>query len=202
MAITAEMVKKLREKTGAGMMDCKKALSEVDGDVEKAIDLLRTKGQATSDKRATKAAKEGLIGSYVHKPGGKIGVMVEVNCETDFVARTAEYEEFVRDIAMHIAAANPFYVSRDDVPESVIEREKAIYRNQALESGKPEKVIDRIVSGKLERYFKEVCLLEQEFIKDTDRNVEAVLNDLIGKTGEKVLIRRFVRFQVGEDMED
>jgi elongation factor Ts len=202
MAITAEMVKKLREKTGAGMMDCKKALTEVGGDVEKAIDLLRTKGQATSDKRAAKAAKEGLIGSYVHKPGGKIGVMVEVNCETDFVARTAEFEEFVREMAMHVAAANPLFVSRDDVPGDVIEREKQIYKNQALESGKPEKVIDKIVSGKLERYFKEVCLLEQEFIKDTDRNIEAVLNDLIGKTGEKVLIRRFARFQVGEDVED
>jgi len=202
MAVTAEMVKKLREKTGAGMMDCKRALETTGGDFEKAVDELRTKGQATSEKRATKAANEVLIGSYVHKPGGKIGVMVEINCETDFVARTAEFEQFAKDIAMHIAASNPLYVTRDEVGEKVLEREREIYKNQALQSGKPEKVIDKIVEGKLEKFYKEVCLMEQQFIKDPDRTIEQILGDLVGKVGEKVLIRRFQRFQVGEEIED
>jgi elongation factor Ts len=201
MAITADAVKKLREKTGAGMMDCKRALEDTSGDFEKAVDVLRTKGQATSDKRASKATKEGLIGSYVHRPGGKIGVMVEINCETDFVARTAEFEEFSRDIAMHIAASNPRYVAREEVPESVLAREREIYKNQALESGKPEKVIDKIVEGKVEKFFKEVCLMEQQFIKDTERTVQDLLNGLVGKTGEKIVIRRFTRLQVGEELE-
>ena len=200
MAISADIVKKLREKTGAGMMDCKHALEETNGDFEKAVDVLRTKGQATSDKRTGKSTKEGLIGSYIHRPGGKIGVMVEINCETDFVARTAEFEEFAKEIAMHVAASNPRYVSREEVSEQVLARERDIYRNQALESGKPEKVIEKIVEGKVEKFFKEVCLLEQQFIKDPDRNITDILNDLIGKTGEKIMIRRFVRFQVGEEI--
>ncbi|HUT55310.1 MAG TPA: translation elongation factor Ts [bacterium] len=201
MAISADAVKKLREKTGAGMMDCKRALEDTNGDFEKAVDVLRTKGQATSDKRASKATKEGLIGSYIHRPGGKIGVMVEINCETDFVARTAEFEEFARDIAMHVAASNPRYVAREEVPESVLLREREIYKNQALESGKPEKVIEKIVEGKVEKFYKEVCLLEQQFIKDTERTVQDLLSGLVGKTGEKIVIRRFVRFQVGEETE-
>ena len=202
MAITAEMVKKLREKTGAGMMDCKKALQDTDGDMEKAVDLLRTKGQAQMEKRAGKTAKEGLIGAYVHKPGGKIGVMVEVNCETDFVARTAEFEAFAKDIAMHVAAASPLYVTRDEVPAEALEREKKIYEQQAKDSGKPENVIDKIVDGKLGKYYSEVCLLEQQFVRDTDKTVQEVLDELIGKIGEKVVINRFARFQVGEGVEE
>ncbi len=201
MEITADMVKRLREKTGAGMMDCKKALADSDGDLEKAVDILRTKGQATSEKRAGKAANEGLIGSYVHKPGGKIGVMVEINCETDFVARTAEFENFAKEIAMHIAASNPGYVSREEVPEEVTERERGIYRQQALEAGKPEKVVDKIVEGKLNKFYADICLVEQQFIKDTDRTVRQILEELVGKLGEKIEIRRFVRFQVGEELE-
>lgn len=201
MEITAGMVKKLREKTGAGMMDCKRALGEVEGDLEKAVDLLRTKGQAGSDKRAGKVASEGLIGSYIHRPGSKIGVMVEVNCETDFVARTSEYEGFVRDVAMHIAAANPLYVSRDEVPKEKVEREVEIYRQQAVESGKPEKVIEKITAGKLEKFYSEFCLLEQHFIKDTEITILELLNDIMSKTSEKIEIRRFVRFQVGEELE-
>lgn len=201
MAISAELVKKLREKTGAGMMDCKHALESSDGDFEKAVDVLRTKGQATSEKRAGKATKEGLVGSYIHRPGGKIGVMVEINCETDFVARTAEFEAFSRDIAMHVAASNPRWVSRDEVGEDVLTRERQIYKTQALEAGKPEKVVDKIVEGKLEKFFADTCLLEQHFIKDPDRTITDLLNDLIAKTGERVMIRRFMRFQVGEELE-
>ncbi len=202
MAITAEMVKKLRDQTGAGMMDCKRALGDTDGDLEKAVDLLRTKGQATSDKRSGRSAKEGLIGSYIHRPGGKIGVLIEVNCETDFVARTAEFEAFAKDLAMHVAASNPLYVSRDQVPEKEIEREREIFKNQALESGKPEKVIDKIITGKIEKYFAEICLMEQHFIKDTDKTIEEMLKEMVGKTGEKMVISRFARFQVGEGTEE
>lgn len=200
MAITSEMVKKLRDKTGAGMMDCKHALEQTGGDFEKAVDELRKKGQATADKRTQKATKEGLVGMYLHRPGEKIGVMVEINCETDFVARTAEFGAFAKDIAMHVAAASPRYVSRDQVTPEVIEREKAIYKAQALEAGKPEKVVDKIVEGKLEKFYSDVCLLEQHFVKDPDRTITDILNDLLAKTGEKVLIRRFVRFQVGEEI--
>jgi len=202
MAISAEMVKKLREKTGAGMMDCKKALEETGGDFEKAVDVLRTKGQATADKRSSRTAKEGLIGSYIHRPGGKIGVMVELNCETDFVARTAEFEAFARDLAMHVAASTPRYVRREEVTEKELERERAIYKQQALDSGKPEKVLDKIVAGKLEKFFADVCLLEQRFVKDPDKTIEQLLNELVAKTGEKIVIRRFVRFQVGEGAAD
>jgi elongation factor Ts len=197
--ISATMVRDLREKTGAGMMDCKKALAESGGDFEKAVDYLRQKGLATAAKRAGRVASEGRVGSYIHA-GGKIGVMVEVNCETDFVAKTDDFQSFAKDIAMQIAASNPLYVRREDVPAEALEKEREIYRVQARESGKPEKVIDRIVDGKLEKYYGEVCLLEQVFVKDTDIKVQDLLNGLIGKLGEKIEIRRFARFQVGEGL--
>jgi elongation factor Ts len=195
--VSANLVKELREKTGAGMMDCKKALSETEGDFEKAIDFLRQKGLATAAKRAGRIAAEGQIGSYIHA-GGKIGVMVEVNCETDFVAKTDDFRNFAKDIAMHIAASNPLYVQRENVPAEVLEREREIYRAQAREARKPEKILDKIVEGKLEKYFGEVCLLEQPFIKDPDLAIQDLINGLIGKLGEKIEIRRFARFQVGE----
>jgi elongation factor Ts len=195
--VSANLVKELREKTGAGMMDCKKALSETEGDFEKAIDFLRQKGLATAAKRAGRIAAEGQIGSYIHA-GGKIGVMVEINCETDFVAKTDDFRNFAKDIAMHIAASNPLYVQRENVPAEVLEREREIYRAQAREARKPEKILDKIVEGKLEKYFGEVCLLEQPFIKDPDLAIQDLINGLIGKLGEKIEIRRFARFQVGE----
>jgi len=195
--VSASMVKDLREKTGAGMMDCKKALSAAGGNFEKALDYLRQKGLATATKRAGRIAAEGVIGSYVHA-GGKIGVMVEVNCETDFVAKTDDFQAFAKDIAMHIAASNPVYLRRENVPLEVIEREREIYRAQAREGGKPEKVIEKIVEGRLEKFYSEVCLLEQHFIKDPDLTIQNLQNELIGKVGEKVEIRRFSRFQVGE----
>ena len=199
MEVSASMVKDLREKTGAGMMDCKKALAESGGNFEKAVDYLRQKGLATAARRAGRVASEGQIGSYVHA-GGKIGVMVEVNCETDFVAKTDDFQAFAKDIAMHIAASSPLYIQRENVPPEVLEREREIYRAQAREAGKPEKIMEKIVEGKLEKFYGEVCLLEQPFIKDPDRTVQDLLNGLIGKLGEKVEIRRFLRFQVGEGM--
>jgi len=195
--VSATMVKDLREKTGAGMMDCKKALAETAGNFEKAVDYLRQKGLATAAKRAGRTASEGRIGSYVHA-GGKIGVMVEVNCETDFVAKTDEFQAFAKDIAMHVAASNPLYIQRENIPPETLEREREIYRVQAREAGKPEKIIGKIVEGKLEKFYTEVCLLEQPFIKDPDLTVQDLLNGLIGKLGEKVEIRRFIRFQMGE----
>jgi elongation factor Ts len=195
--ISATMVRELREKTGAGMMDCKKALAETGGNFEKAVDYLRQKGLATAAKRAGRVASEGRIGSYVHA-GGKIGVMVEVNCETDFVAKTDDFQAFAKDIAMQIAASNPFFVRREEVPPETLEREREIYRIQAREAGKPEKVMDKIVEGKLEKFYGEVCLMEQVFVKDTDITIQDLLNGLIGKLGEKIEIRRFSRFQVGE----
>ena len=199
MDISAAMVRDLREKTGAGMMDCKKALSESGGNFEKAVDYLRQKGLATAAKRAGRVASEGRIGSYIHA-GGKIGVMVEVNCETDFVAKTDDFQAFSKDLAMQIAASSPLYVRREDVPAEALEKEREIYRIQAREAGKPEKVIDKIVEGKLEKYYGEVCLLEQVFVKDTDVKIQDLMNGLIGKLGEKIEIRRFARFQVGEGM--
>jgi elongation factor Ts len=193
------MVKDLREKTGAGMMDCKKALAEAGGNFEKAVDYLRQKGLATAARRAGKVASEGQIGSYVHA-GGKLGVMVEVNCETDFVAKTDDFRAFAKDMAMHVAASNPLYIQRENVPLEALAREREIYRAQAREAGKPEKIMEKIVEGKLEKFYGEVCLLEQPFIKDPDRTVQDLLNELIGKLGEKVEIRRFMRFQVGEGM--
>ncbi len=196
--VTMEMIKELRARTAAGFMDCKKALEEAGGDMEKAIEILRKRGLAIAEKRASKAASEGVVASYIHA-NNKIGVLVEVNCETDFVARTDEFKEFAHNIAMQIAATNPICVRREDVPQEVLEKEKRIYEEQARESGKPENVIERIVQGKLEKFFQEVVLLEQPYIKNPDITVQDLLNELIAKTGEKIVIRRFVRFQVGEE---
>ncbi|MBI5287225.1 MAG: translation elongation factor Ts [Deltaproteobacteria bacterium] len=198
MEISASVVKELREKTGAGIMDCKKAIMEAKGNLEAAITYLRERGLASAAKKAGRVTSEGLIGSYIHT-GGKIGVLVEVNCETDFVARTEEFQNLVKDIAMHIAALHPQYVRGEDVPQEVIEREKVIYRTQA--AGKPEKVIEKMVEGKLEKFFSEVCLLEQPFVKNPDITVERLLVEKISKLGENMSIRRFIRFQVGERVE-
>ena len=200
MAITASLVKELREITGAGMMDCKAALAETNGDLEKAIDYLRTKGMASAAKKAGRVAAEGAVGSYIHA-GGKIGVLVEINCETDFVARTDDFQEFVRDVAMHIAAAEPRFVSRDEVTADVIEREKVIFREQAMQTGKPANVIEKIVEGKVDKFFGEVCLLEQAFVKDPDQTITQLLTDKVAKIGENIKIRRFVRFELGEGLE-
>jgi elongation factor Ts len=200
MEITAEHVKALREKTGVGLMDCKEALKATEGNMDKAIDYLREKGLAKLAKRSSRAAMEGSVGSYIHT-GGKIGSMVEVNCETDFVAKTDDFQAFVKDVVMQITAANPTYIAREDIPEDVREKEKEIYRNQAKESGKPEKILDKIAEGKLEKFYQEVCLLEQPFIKDPDVTIKKLLEGLVTKLGEKILIRRFARFQLGETSE-
>ena len=197
MEVSASVVKELREKTGAGMMDCKKALAETQGDVQKAVDYLRQKGLAAAAKKADRVAADGAVGAYVH-PGGKIGVLVEINCETDFVARTTEFQALLKDIAMQVAAATPRYIRREDVSPDELEKEKEIYRQQALETGKPEKVIDKIVDGKIERFYSEVCLLEQSFIKDPDKNISTVINDAIARLGENIQIRRFARYHLGE----
>jgi elongation factor Ts len=197
MEVSAGAVKELREKTGAGMMDCKKALAETGGDVQKAIDYLRQKGLAAAAKKADRVAADGAVGAYVH-PGGKIGVLVEINCETDFVARTAEFQSLLKDIAMQVAAANPRYLRREEVPTAELDKEKAIYRQQALETGKPEKVVDMIVEGKIERFYSEACLLEQAFIKDPDKKVTDIVNESIGRLGENIQIRRFSRYHLGE----
>jgi elongation factor Ts len=197
MDVSASTVKELRERTGAGMMDCKKALSETGGDLQKAVDYLRQKGLAAAAKKADRVAADGAVGAYVH-PGGKIGVLVEINCETDFVARTAEFQALLKDVAMQVAAANPRVVRREDVSPAELEKEKAIYRQQALETGKPEKVVEKIVEGKIERFFSEICLLEQSFIKDPDKNVTSVINDAIARLGENIQIRRFARYHLGE----
>ncbi|MGD9368400.1 MAG: translation elongation factor Ts [Desulfobacteraceae bacterium] len=196
--ISAAMVKELREKSGAGIMDCKEALSECDGDMEKAVDFLRKKGLATAAKRAGRATSEGTIQSYIHM-GGKIGVMVEVDCETDFVAKTDDFIDFAKNLAMHITATNPVGITPEDVPEAIIHREKEIYRDQALEMGKPEKMIDKIVEGKLNKFFKDSCLMNQQYVKDPDKTISDYLNEVIAKTGEKITIKRFARFQVGAD---
>lgn len=196
--VSASSVRDLRERTGAGMMDCKKALNEVGGDVEKALVFLREKGLAAAAKRASRTAAEGVVGSYIHA-GGKIGVLVEVNCETDFVARTDDFQGLVRELAMQVAAASPRYVRREEVPASVVEQERAIFRTQAAESGKPEPVIEKIVTGKVEKFFGEICLLEQAFIKDPDRKVGDLVTDAVAKMGENLVVRRFARFQLGEE---
>jgi len=198
--ISAETVRDLRERTGAGMMDCKRALTEANGDTEKAIDLLREKGLAAASKKAGRVAAEGIVEAYIHG-GGRIGVLVEVNCETDFVAKTAEYKEMCRDIAMQIAAANPEYIRREEVPADVIEREQAVARAQAINDGKPEKILDKIVEGRIEKYYKEVCLMEQVYIKNNDQTVGQYLTEQISKVGENISIRRFARFVVGEGIE-
>jgi elongation factor Ts len=197
--ITAEMVKELRSLSGAGMMDCKKALVETQGDKDKALNLLREKGLAQAAKRAGRTASQGLIDSYIHL-GGKVGVMVEVNCETDFVARNEEFRSFVRDLCLQVAATNPAYLSREDVPEQVLENEREILKKQALRENKPEKIIDKIVSGRIEKYYEENCLLEQAFIKDQDISIKELLNNKIAQMGENIIIRRFVRFEMGEDL--
>ena len=197
MEVSASAVKELREKTGAGMMDCKKALAETGGDVQKAIDYLRQKGLAAAAKKADRVAADGAVGAYVH-PGGKIGVLVEINCETDFVARTAEFQSLLKDIAMQVAAANPRYLRREEVSAAELDKEKEIYRQQALETGKPEKVVDKIVEGKIERFYSEACLLEQAFIKDPDKKVTDIVNESIGRLGENIQIRRFSRYHLGE----
>jgi elongation factor Ts len=200
MEITAQMVKQLRERTGAGMMDCKTALTETKGDIENAVDFLRKKGLAAAAEKAGRIAAEGAVGSYIHA-GGKIGVLVEVNCETDFVARTEEFQELVRDIAMHIAAAEPRAVRREEVTQEDLERERAIFRDQALASGKPANIVDRIVDGKMEKYFSEFVLLEQPFVKDPDKSVGQLITEKIARIGENIQVRRFARFKLGEGIE-
>lgn len=195
--ISAAKVKELRDATGAGMMDCKQALVEAKGDFEKAIEILRKKGLASLKKRSGREAREGLIEAYVHA-GGRLGVLVEVNCETDFVARSQDFREFAHDLAMQIAASNPLYISRDDIPPEVVEKEKEILRLQTLEEGKPEAVVEKIVEGRLEKFFEEVCLLEQPFVKELDLKVQDVLSSLAGKIGENIIIRRFCRHRLGE----
>ena len=195
--ISADMVKQLRDRSGAGIMDCKEALTECEGDMEKAADYLRKKGLATAKKRAGKVAADGVIQSYIHM-GGKIGVLVEVNCETDFVAKTDEFKEFAKNIAMHIAASSPLGVVPEDIPEEAVAREKEIYRQQALEMGKPEDVAEKIVEGKMNKFYKESCLMNQLYIRDTNLTISDVINEMIAKTGEKITINRFARFQIGE----
>ncbi|RJR31468.1 MAG: translation elongation factor Ts [Candidatus Latescibacterota bacterium] len=199
MSITPKQVSDLRAKTGAGMMDCKRALEEAQGDTEKAIKLLREKGLSVAAKKATRAANQGCIFSYIH-PGAKIGVLLELNCETDFVARTPDFQTLGKDIAMQIAAASPVVVRREELPAALLEREREIYRNQALQSGKPANVVDKIVEGKLEKYYHEACLLEQPFIKNNDETVEQVVTAVIAKLGENMVVRRFSRFQLGEEL--
>jgi elongation factor Ts len=200
MAISANQVKELREKTGAGMMDCKNALTEASGDMEQAIVVLRKKGLATAQKKAARVAAEGMIGHYIHA-GGKLGVLVEVNCETDFAAKSPDFQQLVKDVAMHIAAQNPLYVRREEVPPEVLEKEREIYRDQARQSGKPANIIDKIAEGKLESYYQMSCLYDQQFVKDPSQTVEQLINSLIGKIGENIRVRRFTRFKTGEGLE-
>ena len=195
--ISAKMVMQLREKTGAGIMDCKGALSECNGDMDKAVDFLRKKGLATAAKRAGRAMTEGIVASYIHMDN-KLGVLVEVNCETDFVAKNDDFKEFAKNIAMHIAATNPVGIRAEDVPEEIIAKEKEIYLGQVLEMGKPEKIADKIVEGKLQKYFKENCLMDQAYVRNPDMTVADLLNEMIAKIGENILIKRFVRFKIGE----
>ncbi|NQS74909.1 MAG: translation elongation factor Ts [Peptococcaceae bacterium] len=200
MSISASQVKELRGRTGAGMMDCKRALAETGGDLEKAVTYLREKGLAAAAKRAGRVAAEGLIESYIHGVG-KIGVLVEVNCETDFVAKTDEFKALARDIAMQIAATKPEFVSREEVPGETLDKEKEILRAQALNEGKPEKIVEKMVTGRIEKYYKEICLLEQPFIKDTDITVQQLMTEKIAKIGENISIRRFTRYELGEGIE-
>ena len=198
--ISAQQVKELRETTGAGMMDCKKALVETNGDMEKAVDYLREKGLAAAAKKSGRIAAEGLVESYIHA-GGKIGVMIEVNCETDFVAKTPEVHSFVRDLAMQVASSNPPYLCRDDVPASILDHEREVLKAQALNEGKPAKIIDKMVEGRVDKFYKENCLLEQAFIKDPDKSVTDIVNTQISKIGENIVVRRFTRYQMGEGLE-
>ena len=197
MEINALMVKDLREKTGAGMMDCKKALVESKGNIDDAVDYLRKKGLSKASKKAGRAVKEGLVGSYIHQ-GGKIGVLLEINCETDFVAKTEDFQNLLKDVSMQIAATDPSYVKRDDIPEDVLSKEKELYRAQVMESGKPEHIADKIVEGKMEKYFGEICLLEQTFVKDPNVSIQDLVNSCIARLGENLVIRRFARFEIGK----
>ncbi|MDX9745862.1 MAG: translation elongation factor Ts [Syntrophales bacterium] len=199
MNITSTMVKDLRDKTGAGMMDCKEALTASGGDLDKAVDYLRKKGMSAATKRSSKAAKDGTVATYVHM-GGKIGVMVELNCETDFVAKTDHFQAMAKDLAMQVAATNPVYVNAQEIPEEALEREKDIYRSQLLAEKKPEKIWDKIIEGKLNKFYEEVCLVNQKFIKDDSMTVATLVNNMIAKTGENIIIRRFARFQLGEEI--
>ncbi|WP_058260370.1 translation elongation factor Ts [Fenollaria timonensis] len=199
MAISAQLIKELREKTGAGMMDCKKVLVETDGDIDKAIDLLREKGLASAEKKASRIASEGLVASYIHS--GRIGVLVEVNSETDFVAKTDEFKDFVKDIAMQVAASNPEYLCEEDVPQEAIDKEKEVLIQQALNEGKPQNIAEKMVEGRMHKFYERVCLLDQPFIKDPSITVNDLLKDKIAKIGENIKIRRFVRYEVGEGLE-
>lgn len=194
--INTEMIKGLRARTNAGILDCKEALKETDGDMEKAVDFLRKKGLATALKRAGRETSEGVINSYIHA-GGKIGVLVEVNCETDFVAKTDEFKELVKNLAMHIAATRPLGIRSEDIPEEIEKREEEIYRAQALETGKPEKIIDKIVEGKMKKFYRESCLLEQQYVKDTDLTIQDLIHEMVSKMGESISVRRFARYQLG-----
>ena len=196
MKIASELVKELREQTGVGIMACKNALQEADGDITQAVDILRKKGIAKAQKREGRSASEGQVQAYIHM-GGKIGVLVEVNCETDFSAKTEDFSNFVKNLAMHIAATNPMAIAEEGLPEDIVEREKEIYRAQALDSGKPEKVVDKIIDGKMKKFVSEVCLLKQAYVRDPDLTIEDLLNELKVKTGENIIIRRFARFQLG-----
>jgi elongation factor Ts len=198
LEITAEQVKELRDKTGVGIMDCKKALAECNGNVEQAVDYLRKKGIATAKKRGGRTTSEGQVASYIHA-GGKIGVLIEINCETDFSGKTEDFSEFARNVAMHIAATSPIALDRDSIPQDVLAREKDIYATQARDSGKPEKIIDKIVEGKLTKFYSEACLLEQPYVKNPDITIQDLVNEMMAKTGENIVIRRFTRYQLGEE---
>jgi elongation factor Ts len=197
MGVTPQQIKDLREQTGVGFMDCKRALEEMNGDMEKAVEHLRTQGIAKAEKRMGRVTREGLVEAYIH-PGSRLGVLVEVNCETDFVAKTDEFKAFARDVCMQVAATNPIAISREDVAKDLVQKEESIYRTQALSSGKPEAVVEKIVKGKMEKYYAEVCLLEQPFVKDQEKSIETLLKELIAKTGENITIKRFARFRLGE----
>ncbi len=197
MNITADMVKTLREKTSAGVMDCKEALTKAEGNIEKAISHLREKGKAKAAQKAGRATKDGIVGAYIH-PGSKLGVLLEVNCETDFVARTGEFKTLVKELAMQIAASNPLVLKREDLPQETVDKEKEIYRNQALNEGKKEEIVERIVNGRIEKFYREVCLLEQPYIKDEDKKIQDLLDEFIAKLGENISISRFVRYRLGE----
>jgi elongation factor Ts len=199
MSVDAKIVKELRDKTGAGMMDCKTALAEAEGDMEKAIDYLRTKGLAAAKKKAGRATNEGLVYSYIH-PGGKVGVLVEISCETDFVARTDEFQKFCKDVAMHVAAASPLALDKDGLDPALVDREREIAKQQAIESGKPDNIAEKIVEGRVGKYYKEVCLMEQAFVKDPNMTVKDLVDTTIGSLGENMGIRRFARFQLGEEL--
>lgn len=198
MVISAELIKDLRQRSGAGILDCQKVLKESDGNIEKAVEFLRKKGLATAAKKQGRATSEGTIGAYIHT-GGKVGVMIEINCETDFVAKTSDFQKIVKDLAMHVTAACPQYISREEVPEDVKNKEKEIYASQAKKSGKPDKIIDRIVEGKMGKFYGEICLLEQPFVKEPDCPVKDILARAIAKLGENITIRRFVRYQLGQE---